>query len=391
LEIAELSGCYDPANPVDVEAITTCMKEADVDVLINALYLWKYEEVTAGRLGYDARVPSIQAPGLTIPYFMPKHPYDVLENLEQSNVSVVMGSTRHDGSYPLNDIYNDYLKPNGLDKNETFIKNDMMPTLLRNLGVVDDTGELYHAMSKTYLGNASLTGTLPDKFPGMLDMVTVMGFKAGEYETLKCQSKINKHSYFYSFDYQGRWTLYTFLNGETDIPGGIAHTDELIYWFWLGPLLNEDMKVSRRWINYFVNFAYYGDPNGEKPAKNALFWEPYNSMTHPFMQFGRHDKILYNAPDQWLGNSKELFDGKEEPQPTPTTPTTGTTTTSGDTTTTGGTMTTTTTTTTPGGDTTPSTTTPQTTSPTTGSGGDIVRHTFTGILACLLLSLYFKL
>lgn len=33
--------------------------------------------------------------------------------------------------------------------------------------------------------------------------------------------------------------------------------DDLIYFFWLGPLINEDMKVSRRWMKYFINFAYH--------------------------------------------------------------------------------------------------------------------------------------
>lgn len=41
---------------------------------------------------------------------------------------------RHDGSYPLDDIYNNFLKPHGLDKNETFLRNDLLPTLLKTLG-----------------------------------------------------------------------------------------------------------------------------------------------------------------------------------------------------------------------------------------------------------------
>lgn len=34
--------------------------------------------------------------------------------------------------------------------------------------------------------------------------------------------------------------------------------DDLIYFFWLGPLINEDMKVSRRWMKYFINFVNHG-------------------------------------------------------------------------------------------------------------------------------------
>jgi hypothetical protein len=170
LRIAEFSNCYNPSAPEDISTVTKCMQEASLETLVTAMALWKHEEEYAGRLGFDAKVPSIQAPGLTIPYFMPKHPYEVMENLEQRNVPVVFGATKHDGSFPLDDIYNNYIKPHGLDKNETFLKNDMLPTLLKNLGINDDTGELYHALAKTYLGNASLTGTWEDKVPGMLDV-----------------------------------------------------------------------------------------------------------------------------------------------------------------------------------------------------------------------------
>lgn len=41
-----------------------------------------------------------------------------------------------------------------------------------------------------------------------------MAFKAGEFETLKFQSRLTKHAYFYSLDYVGRWSLYNFLWGN---------------------------------------------------------------------------------------------------------------------------------------------------------------------------------
>jgi len=304
LEIAEFAGCYHPETPEDVPTILNCMRSVEPHILVAALDTWKSQEERVGRLGYDARMPSVQAPNLNIPYFMPKHPYEVMENLEQSNVSVVLGATRHDGSYPLDDIYHNYLVPNGLDKNETFLRNDLFPTLLKSLGITDDSGELFHAMAKLYLGNASLTGTLEDKLPGMLDMVTVMAFKAGEYETLKFQARLTPHAYFYSMDYVGRWSLYNFLWGDMYIPGGICHTDDLIYFFWLGPLLNEDMKVSRRWMKYFVNFAYHGDPNG--PPGSPIIWEGYHPINHPYLKFDLHDQLRYNAPEDWIGPAHEL-------------------------------------------------------------------------------------
>lgn len=41
---------------------------------------------------------------------------------------------------------------------------------------MDDTGELYHTMTNTYLGEAALTGTLTDKLPGMLDVCHAISY-----------------------------------------------------------------------------------------------------------------------------------------------------------------------------------------------------------------------
>jgi len=39
---------------------------------------------------------------------------------------------------------------------------------------------------------------------------------------------------------------------------GIAHTDEQMYIFYMGPMLNEDARVSERMLDYVVNFVYHG-------------------------------------------------------------------------------------------------------------------------------------
>jgi len=234
-----------------------------------------------------------------------------LEDLTQQDVPVVLGATRHDGSYPLDDIYNNFIKPNGHHENATYLKNEMLPYLLSVLGIKDDTGELYHAMARDFFGNSSTTGTWEDKLPGMMDMVTTMAFKSGSYEVLRHMHKLNPtgaKAYFYSLDYVGRWSLYNFLWGDMYIPGGICHTDDLIYFFWLGPLLNEDMRVSRRWVDYFVNFAYYGDVNGDPSSPDYVdFWKSYDPVHHYYMKLDRKDKVLEQAPDHWIGASEELF------------------------------------------------------------------------------------
>jgi hypothetical protein len=218
LDAAEFAGCYEPSDsPPDLKAIADCMREAPIERLVTAMALYKHQEESEGRLGFDARVTNIQAPGLSHEYFMPKHPFEILQAGEGLPVPVVLGATRHDGSFPLDDIYNNYIIPKGLDKNETFIRNDLMPTLLRalgrdakeklfdslfavfvltlvryhrnlnlklinNKGIRDDTGELYHAMTRTYFREAASTPTLPDKLPGMMDVR--LHYRKAKIETL---------------------------------------------------------------------------------------------------------------------------------------------------------------------------------------------------------------
>lgn len=110
------------------------LQTASLQTLVNALAIWRHEEESVGRLGFDAKMPSIQSPGLTVPYFMPQHPYEVLEKLEQRNVPVVFGATKHDGTFALDDIVTNFILPNELDKNETYMRNELLPNLLKNLG-----------------------------------------------------------------------------------------------------------------------------------------------------------------------------------------------------------------------------------------------------------------
>lgn len=89
---------------------------------------------------------------------------------------------------------------------------------------------------------------------------TVIGFKSGAYGLVEEHSKLNANSYYYAFDYKGMWSTYPFASySGTPIPGGIAHVDDLIYLFQLFPLITpQDVEVTKRYVEYWVNFATYG-------------------------------------------------------------------------------------------------------------------------------------
>jgi len=138
LQTAHWAGCYDewatdPDSVPDVarrQEIVVCMKTVDTQELVNAMSKYQAEETSIGRLGYDARVISIQDDSITIPRMLEEHPLNILRRGEQANVPLIMGATRHDGSFPAEDIYQDFIAPNGLESNTSFVRNDLIPFLL---------------------------------------------------------------------------------------------------------------------------------------------------------------------------------------------------------------------------------------------------------------------
>jgi len=135
LKVAQLADCYDGVAEPVIDTIVQCMKSAPLQTLVEALDTYEEDEMFNGRLGFDARVPSIQHNAqLNHPRFLPKDPLEVLLNGEQDDVNLMLGATKHDGSYPLDDIYVYYLEPNGHLEDENYMQNEMLPELLGMLG-----------------------------------------------------------------------------------------------------------------------------------------------------------------------------------------------------------------------------------------------------------------
>jgi len=248
-------------------------------------------------------VPSIQSPSLTIPKFLAESPAQILAGKKQNNVPLIMGAMRHDGTFVFDDMYKKYILRHGLINNSTFLRNDLLPKLLESMRTVDKSGALAHAIGKTYIGDAYKTGDFWKMVPGLIDMTSVWAFKAPGYELVEQHAKLNPNSYYYSFDHQGFWSTYD-MGGSDEIPGGIAHIDDMIYSFQLFPFIDPaDRKVSNRYVEYFVNFATYGDPNGQS---EEVKFPPYHPFNHTYLSIGKEDKIGYNCRDSWANNALEI-------------------------------------------------------------------------------------
>lgn len=99
------------------------------------------QERREGRLGFAAVSPTLQMFETSNPNFekiLTEHPHDTFESGLQANVPLMMGATRHDGSYVLGVVYNRFFKDNGYvnatDSDYEFMSKEAVPSILRALG-----------------------------------------------------------------------------------------------------------------------------------------------------------------------------------------------------------------------------------------------------------------
>ncbi|OXA59743.1 Acetylcholinesterase-1 [Folsomia candida] len=310
LEVCFLAGCYpefvegeEPAENTDYNAIYACMRDTEEGVLRQALSRYSNKHQKAGGLGFDAKVPSVQhSPLITIPKFLEEMPAEILMKGKQNPANLIMGATRHDGSFAFEDVYKKYLVENNLVDDVDFMKNDLLNQMIKIMKATDKSGAFQHIVGKTYFGDAMKNGKFEEMLPGLIDLTSVWGFKAPAWELVEKHASVNPNSFYYAFDFAGFWSTCD-MGGESEIPCGVPHIDDMSFTFQIFPIINEDYQVAERLVKYFVNFAYNGTPNN---GSELLFWEPYDPMTHPFLKIDATDSIGYECRDSWIDNALEI-------------------------------------------------------------------------------------
>ncbi|XP_035701943.1 carboxylesterase 5A [Folsomia candida] len=212
--------------------------------------------------------PSVQSFSLSIPKVTPVSPYVALAtNGAQSQVPLMIGSNKNDGSIFLSRIYSSFLLPNGLANNATYLKTQFVSDLLSstNFGIVDRPLGILDTVVNTYLGSSKNTGVFSDIAPGLVDIFSVFYFKSAVFATAKGHSKF-ADTYVYSFDYEGVQTLYPYTGGVPQVPRGVAHIDDLMYLFFFGDFTSlQDKLMSTMMVDFWTNFATTKNPNGKSP------------------------------------------------------------------------------------------------------------------------------
>jgi carboxylesterase type B len=304
------------------------MERQPKSVLVDALLKYVADDRKKAGIGFHAGNPSVQVPSaeLTLELIVTEMPYKVFSEGRQKPVPLMMGVTRHDGSFVFQKMYDYFILPNNLIGNTTYIREELLADILRGLGIPDTSYALVESISDSFMGDAKYSGNLTEKMPGLIDIMSVFFMKAMSYRTTQLHSQIQPKSYYYSFDHLGQWSLHGVTNIGGPIPSGVSHTDDQIYLFsWFPLSFAKDREVSKRFIKYWVNFAYYGNPNG--PDGSEEVWPAYTHENPQYILIDREDSIGRHYRSDWKNNSLELFPSEpstgtpgEEPSIPPSTP-----------------------------------------------------------------------
>jgi para-nitrobenzyl esterase len=105
------------------------------------------------------------------------------------------------------------------------------------------------------------------------------------------KEKSSRKTFFYYFDMPSR-SRYGGME-----PKGAAHADELAYVFGGARAMEMDstaVKISDRMVEYWTNFAKYGNPNGKDGSQP--FWPEFDPSVPSVMYFGVEDKDPIQLP-----------------------------------------------------------------------------------------------
>ncbi|XP_046631314.1 cholinesterase 1-like [Daphnia pulicaria] len=261
LTIAEIAGC--PVEPY--QDLLTCVQNVDAKVLTQAYQDYASNDMLNGGLGFSGSNPIIQVAGAQ--RIIESDPHELYSSGNFATVPTMIGANKQEGSVVLGLLYSSYLVPNNLTEDEEFLANDLVPFLLTALHIDDPTGELAAQLTDKYLGTAEM-GNFTSMTPGLTDMCSVLFLKGPSYEISQLVSQHNPNAFFYSFEYEGRNSIfnYVFAGNPPPFPSGVAHADELIYLFIfpfasVPPGLNRtEEELSKKMLQVWTNFVIYGDP-----------------------------------------------------------------------------------------------------------------------------------
>jgi len=308
--VAELAGC--PLEPYS--DLIHCLRNIPARKIVKAYKAFVKEDRYNGGLGFGCSNPTVQIAGTE--RLIEKDPREIMESGNYAtDIPIMFGANKQEGTLVLTIVYQSFLKPHNYQNNSEFLKHDIVPTLVQTLKIPDDTGAVADALKSKYLSKTQL-GNFTSMVPGLIDMTGVTFIKSAGYENVVLHSKHNPNSYWYSFDYEGRYSLYFYMyfGHWPPYPHGVSHADELIYLFeFLFPLNANEKLLSQRMLKVWTTFAKYGNPTPDDvPMEGIPKFQPYDSENEYFMSIDRDWTIKQDYTKEYTVTVDSQTSGKVE-------------------------------------------------------------------------------
>jgi len=301
-DISTYAGC-----PTDNTAdLVNCLKnDITPQDLVKAHQAYYKAERAEGKLGFGGSTPCAQTHGAQ--KFITKHPLEYQIDSISSGVTNkkpgIYGANKHEGSFVLGVMYGAYFVPNGVLDDQFFLEHRFISTLLRSLGLADDSGNIYEMLEYTFFDHSDL-GYWEKMMQGMVNLVGVFFIKASTHEWMKNEVLAGTDSWFYSFEYFSNPSLWNFQfpNEQPPIDRGVTHGDELMYLFStdLFPFNDDDWAIASMMSNLWANFIIYGNPT---PPQHGLVglpeWPTWTVEDTQYMVLDSYPRLAGNYVKTW--------------------------------------------------------------------------------------------
>ena len=118
-------------------------------------------------MGFGGTSPCAQTQGERV--YIDRHPEKMLISGDFAPKDIVFGSNKHEGSFVLGVMYNNYIDPRGLMHDSDFLTHDFLPTMLNALGLHDSSGVIFEVVEHDYFNITDL-GMWDEMMPGMINV-----------------------------------------------------------------------------------------------------------------------------------------------------------------------------------------------------------------------------
>ncbi|XP_042203056.1 juvenile hormone esterase-like [Homarus americanus] len=291
----------------DADELYECMLNMTADHMSLSMAAFVAKDRSQGGMGFKGAAPVTQGSNVS-DRLLEHDPLQYFLDGNVTDVPLMIGANKHEGSFVLGIMYAEFLEPNNLTDDKHYMRTRMIDDLLAAFGVMDKTGGLSESLADAYVGDRDL-GDFPYAAPGLIDMAGVLFLKAGAWMTAKYHAQTTaSNTYFYSFEFESDDTMFRWLfMGHSEMPfrPGVTHSDDLMYLFPLpAELEDQQLVVKDRMVRMWTNFAIYGDPTPEADKKSweeldIVKWQSLTKDTHYFMLVQDECSLQVEYPDRW--------------------------------------------------------------------------------------------